>query len=352
MDERVELFLQETGPALCVDIGALTQKAILARPGWRPETWSRFLLPSPARLVTQRIRELTLLKRNIWLYGGDMDGSFCEAVRAHIGAGLSIAATETAARSIHDNIEATRQLGVKIADYCPSGHVPIRLADYDPEFWAAFIRLSALPHPHMVLAAAQDHGYNIKGNREARMSRWRETLLREPDPIRWIHEKAPDDMGRLKALQAATGGPVADTAAAAVLGALCDEAFFDRCYRQGVTLLNAGNTHVLAALVYQAKVYGIYEHHMEKRGVELLLKDLEEFRKRWLPEEKAHASGASGAAFGEDIAAAGDWRPTFILGPKRVIFRDCGQFLAPHGDMPHAGCFGLLYGWSRAHARV
>ena len=63
MDEIVQKFLRGTGPVLCVDIGSGTQDALLARPGLECENWPRFVLPAPARLVAQRIRELTLLKR-------------------------------------------------------------------------------------------------------------------------------------------------------------------------------------------------------------------------------------------------------------------------------------------------
>ena len=69
MDEIVQKFLRATGPVLCLDIGSGTQDVLLARPGLECENWPRFVLPAPARLVAQRIRELTLLRRNIWLYG-------------------------------------------------------------------------------------------------------------------------------------------------------------------------------------------------------------------------------------------------------------------------------------------
>lgn len=351
-DERVQLFLRETGPVLALDIGALTQKVLLARPGWTPESWPRLLLPTPERYVTQRVRELTMLKRGIWFYGGDMGGGFADAVRNHIAAGLPVYSASRAAKSIHDNITLVEQIGVKIAETCPSDCVPVYLADYDPQFWTGVFNFFGLPQPHMVLAAVHDHGDHDNGNREARMKHWQQLLNGEPDPIHWIYETAPDDMSRLKSLQANTGGPVADTVTASILGALCDDIFFERCCRQGVTLIKAGNMHTFAALVYQAKVYGLYEHHTQKRGLKLLLDDLSEFRKRWLPTEKAHASGGQGTAFGKEIPEAGDWEPTYLLGPKRGLLRDHGQCIAPHGDMPHAGCFGLIYGWSRSHAHV
>ena len=48
MDERTHIFLSETGPVLCVDIGSHTQAALLAKPGIDPKTGQ--LLPFPHRL--------------------------------------------------------------------------------------------------------------------------------------------------------------------------------------------------------------------------------------------------------------------------------------------------------------
>ena len=81
----IQEFLRRSGPVLCVDIGSGTQDALLARPGLEPHNWPRFVLPSPARMVAQRIRELTLLKRHVWLYGGDMGGG--PAGGRHVGVG-------------------------------------------------------------------------------------------------------------------------------------------------------------------------------------------------------------------------------------------------------------------------
>lgn len=88
MDETIHHFLRETGPVLCLDIGSGTQDALLARPGLEYENWPRFVLPSPARMVAQRIRELTLLRRGLWLHGGNMGGGFGQALKEHLAAGL------------------------------------------------------------------------------------------------------------------------------------------------------------------------------------------------------------------------------------------------------------------------
>ena len=79
----------------------------------------------------------------------------------------------------------------------------------------------------------------------------------------------------MQALHEKTGGPVADTGTSALLGALCDPAVLERSFRQGLTIVNVGNGHTVAALLYQGKVRGIYEHHTGMRTREQLLEDLE-----------------------------------------------------------------------------
>ena len=349
MDEQVHDFLRASGPVLCVDIGSCTQKALLARAGHECANWPRWLLPSPARLVGQRIRELTLLKCGVWLSGGIMGDGFCDALRGHLDAGLPTAATRAAALAIDADMEAVRALGVSITETCPANCVPVHLQDFSPEFWDCLLRVSALPQPHMVLAAAQDDGSHPGSPDQGRMQDWHRLLTESPDPTRWIYASAPESMSRLRALQQKTGGPVADTATCAILGALCDAGVLERSFREGITIVNVGNEHTLAALVYQGQVCGLYEHHTERRGLPLLLEDLRQLRLRWLPAEDVHASGGHGTAFGGQCEAAGSFAPTYLLGARRTLLAGHGRDIAPYGDMPHAGCFGLLHGW--AHGR-
>ena len=70
--EKIAAYLEKTGPVLLLDIGSGTQDVLLARPGLEPENWPRFVLPSPARLLAQRIRALTRLGKSIWLHGQNM----------------------------------------------------------------------------------------------------------------------------------------------------------------------------------------------------------------------------------------------------------------------------------------
>ncbi len=345
-------FLPRLGVSLCLDIGSGTQDVLLAIPGLEEENWPQFVLPSPAKQIAARIEALTAAQKHIWLYGNNMGGGFGRALKKHIEAGLSVCATQQASLAIHDNPVVLRHMGVDEAERCPANHVPIYLADYNASFWESLLKQMGLPLPDRVLAAAQDHGHHIEGNREGRMRAWRELLQHSSSPEHWLYENVPPSLTRLRVLQGQTGGIVADTGTAAVLGLLSEPEIMERSFRQGITFVNVGNGHTIAMLLYRGEVRGIFEHHTGMRTQEEYLEDLKEFRLSWLPDEQVRATGGHGTAFAPFCEEAGDYLPTFLLGPKRSFLQGHGQYCAPHGNMMLAGCYGLLYGCLRTVAVV
>ncbi len=338
-------FLEKTGPLLLLDIGSGTQDVLLARPHMELENWPQFVLPTPAKLIEQKIYEQTVNGKDIWFYGQNMGGGFMRALRAHMQAGFAVYSTASAAVAIHDSLEKVQSLGISICETAPFGAVPIQLADFHGAVWENLLRQWGLPLPNMVVAAVQDHGVFPDGNRRGRMLAWGQLLQKNPSPQSWlyshVHEECPQNT-RLLALQQLTGGPVADTGTAAILGMLSVPEVAQRSMREGITIINVGNSHTLAMLIYANKVVGIFEHHTGQQTLEDYLHDLQEFRMGWLPDEKVRASGGHGVAFGARAEEAGSFAPTFIIGPQRERLRGHGQFLAPHGQMMLAGCYGLL----------
>lgn len=343
-----------SGPVLCLDIGSGTQDVLLAQPGMVAENWPRFVLPAPARTVAGRIADLTACGCPLWLHGSNMGGGFGGAIAKHVAAGHSVAASPEAALALHDNPDRVRAMGVSICDHRPANHVPVALADFEPGFWNTLLDAAGLPRPALVVAAAQDHGHHPEtGNREGRFKLWRDFLhTAAGDPAALIHDAAPASCTRLVALQRTIGGgPVADTGAAAVLGALSMPEVAERSHREGCLVVNVGNSHVIAFLLYRERIVGIYEHHTGMHDTESLLHDLQEFRMGWLPDEQVRSKGGHGCAFGDIPGDAEGFRPTFILGPRRDLLRGKGQFIAPHGDMMLAGCHGLLHGLALRNRR-
>lgn len=348
MTHSASALLDRIGPVLCLDIGSGTQDVLLALPGLEPENWPRLVLPAPARAVAGRIAAATAARRPVWLHGTNMGGGFARAVMQHIEAGLSVAAHPAAAMALHDDPARVTAMSVSITERPPSGSVPVMLADYEPGYWRALAAVAGLPAPALVVAAAQDHGVHpVEGNRIGRFGMWRSFVTQEGgDPARLVHDTPPQPCTRLAALQDAIGGgPVADTGAAAVLGALSMPEVAARSHREGITVVNVGNSHIIAFLVFRERVVGIYEHHTGMHDRESLLHDLHEFRMCWLPDEQVRAAGGHGCIFAPDIAPESEgFRPTFVIGPRRNLLQGHGQFIAPYGDMMLAGCHGLLHG--------
>ena len=346
MEDFFQHFLRQSGPVLCLDIGSGTQDALLARPNLEVENWPHFVLPSPARIIAQRLRELALLKRDVWLCGRNMGGGFLPAVRACLESGRRVYATRAASTALNNDPERVQALGVVLAEERPAGTVPVHLADYSAHAWSTLLRAAGLPVPHLVLASAQDHGYQGggHGNRTVRMNRFASMLAANPDPVSWVFRQPPAEMTRLQTLHESTGGPVADSATAMVLGAMVDDTVRKRSFRQGVTLVNVGNGHIFAALLYRGLVRGIYEHHTGMRTRDELLADLREFRRCFLPTEVVQASGGHGTAYGPLCEEAGGYEPTFVCGPQRALLSGYGQPIAPFGSMMLAGALGLLWG--------
>jgi uncharacterized protein (DUF1786 family) len=333
---------------LCLDIGSGTQDVLYYDPSLEPENCPKFVLPSPSKMVAARIRELTAAGRDIHLFGTNMGGGFARAVKAHLDAGRAVSCTPEAAFTLGDDMERLKNMGIELVDGCPQGHAAVHLADYDPGFWRAFLGAAGLPVPQRVAACAQDHGFHPgKSNRRGRFTLW-ETFLAEAGgcPEALVYETPPPMLTRLAALRASIGGgKTADTASAAVLGALFDPDVAAACEEAGAVILNMGNSHILGALVYGGRIFGIYEQHQGLRQPQDVWEDLEFFRRGGLTLDAVFDAGGHGCMTLPLPAEAKGFRQTFIIGPKRGLLRGHDAvFPCPGGDMMLAGCFGLVKG--------
>jgi len=334
---------------LCLDIGSGTQDVLLYLPDRELENCPKFVLPSPAVQVAHRIRSLTRQGRPVYLFGTNMGGGFREALLEHLEAGLDAAAHPDAAYSLGDDLERVAGIGIDIRPSCPLGHVPVHLADYEPGFWSHFLGLLGLEPPCFVLAAAQDHGHHSgESNRKGRFRLWKELLGPEGLPVQdLLFDTPPEPFTRLQALQACKGGaPVADTGAAAALGALFVPEIEAENRKRGICVVNVGNSHTIGFLLSRDKVLGIYEHHTEILSPEKLWADLSAFRRGELKEEAVFDDQGHGCTVCELPQGVGPFDSLYVLGPRRSLLQGYPvAFPAPGGDMMLAGCFGLLKGW-------
>lgn len=338
---------------LLLDIGSGTQDVLLVpdevvEGRWPLENCPKFVLPSPAQQVAARIRRNTAQGLGVHLHGEIMGGGFFRALKAHLEAGVAASATLGAALSLFDDPARLEGMGVAVQESCPAGHQPLWLGDFSWQWWEGFLAMSGIPMPGQVVAAAQDHGFHPEGNnRMGRFALWHEFLTAaEGRPEALLFGQPPGPFTRLETLHRCIGGgPVTDTGAAAVLGALFDPSFQVLQARAGACVLNCGNSHLIAFLVFDGRIWGVYEHHTGLRSREELLRDVQAFCAGELDQDTVHASGGHGCLRLPSPAAAQGFPHLVVLGPQRgLLAEEADHFSAPGGDMMLAGCFGLLQG--------
>ncbi|MHC1753233.1 DUF1786 domain-containing protein [Humidesulfovibrio sp.] len=340
--------LAQHAPTLCLDIGSGTQDVLLYFPDREIENCPKLVLPAPARVLAEKIRAATAQGRAVHLHGSNMGGGFHSAMKSHLAAGLGFSCTRSAAFSLADDLDALAATGVALREDCPEGAQPLLAADYDPEFWARALDTLGLPRPGLVCACAQDHGFHPgQSNRRGRFVLWEKLLLEaEGRPESLLYDEVPACFTRLADLQTAIGGgPVADTGAAAVLGGLFEPSIRARANATGLTLVNIGNSHTVAFLLFQGRVWGVYEHHTGLLDGSRLWAQLARFRAGSLSFEEIFDDRGHGTMRLDLPHAAHGFAPTLVIGPRRNMLEALDvEFPAPGGDMMLTGSFGLVEG--------
>jgi uncharacterized protein (DUF1786 family) len=335
-------------PILCLDIGSGTQDVLLYFPDREIENCPKLVLPAPARVLGQRIRAATAAGLPVHLHGCNMGGGFHSAMKAHLAAGLGFSTTRAAAYSVADDLDALAASGVVLREDCPEGAVDLLAADYDPEFWRRALDTLGLPQPELVCACAQDHGFHPgKSNRMGRFVLWEELLHKAGGrPESLLYDAVPACFTRLADLQRSIGGgPVADTGAAAVLGGLFEPDIRRRAETRGLTLVNIGNSHTVAFLIFSGRVWGVYEHHTGLVEAPRLWEQLARFRAGALSFMEIFDDRGHGAMHLPLPAQAEGFAETLVIGPRRAMLEGYAvEFPAPGGDMMLTGSFGLVEG--------
>lgn len=209
-----------------------------------------------------------------------------------MAAGSPPAASPDAALALHDNPERVKAQGVSITPSCPKGYAAVPLADYEPGFWDGLLSAAGFPSPPSSLPPHRITGTIPKATASgASTSGAPCSLKRKEIPPAGCTTRPPRPAPGSTPSSNARAGPVADTATAAVLGALAAPEVAKRSQRQGVTVVNVGNSHVAAFLVFKGRILGVYEHHTGMLDTDALLFDLKEFGFGWLPDEQVRAKG-------------------------------------------------------------
>ena len=334
-------------PVLAIDVGSGTQDILIYDPAKEMENNIKLILPSQTQIIAKKINEATRAGKDIYLYGNVMGGGPNKrAVKDHISKGFHVYSSEKAAFTFKDDLNKVRDQGIVIADFPPEEALFIELKDVDLEKLKKALSFFGVDLPQNYAVTLQDHGFSPhESNRRFRFLHW-EKFLNDggaiPDLV--YGENIPEYFSRMQAVREHLNDAVMmDAGAAAMLGALEDERVKEVCEKEGCILLNIGNQHIIAFLVKDERVYGIFEHHTGMLDPDSLYNYLQEFKRGELTNQKVFEERGHGCKVFEE-ARRFSWDFIAVTGPKREMAKNFGYLAVPHGDMMFSGCFGLLRG--------
>jgi len=341
---------------LAVDVGSGTQDILAWRPGISIQNCPKLIMPSATTILATRIEQATARGHAIFFSGATMGGGPCSrAVRKHLKAGLQAFALPDAARTFNDDLEKVRGMGVQVVDERPPATPLEELAMGDMEISniRKALDLFLVPMPGLVAVSVQDHGFSPhESNRAFRFRQWSD-LLRGGGPLEdLLYETPPEHLTRMRAVaRSVPGARLMDTGASAILGALLDPWVSERL-NDGITVINAGNEHTVAALVKGERIWGVYEHHTSLLDEPKLRDHLMRFRRGDLTNREVFEEMGHGCLVLPEGPAISTFGCMSITGPNRTKFMGLGAHLAaPYGDMMLTGCFGLIEALKRRSNR-
>lgn len=350
---------------IALDVGTGTQDILVYNTEAVLENNVKMVLPSQTAIIADRVKAVTEGEHNLFLCGETMGGGPSgAAVRAHIQRGHDVAATPLAAKTLNDDLAKVKSWGVEITDAPPSdNYVQIELKDVDVPALRLALQEFNVSVPDTCAVACQDHGESHGSNRLFRFQHFKEVIEHggELKDFGYFDGRIPSYLTRLKAVYRTltTEGMksvlVMDTGPAAIFGALCDDVVNGRASGPNI-IVNVGNGHTLAAMLYQTRVIGMFEHHTSMLNTEKLDDFLSLFMDGKLSHNAVFEDGGHGCYVStrgyREIDRAHKTAGFFIttIGPRRHMMKHSRlnpYFAVPGGDMMLAGCFGLLKNYFR-----
>jgi uncharacterized protein (DUF1786 family) len=346
---------------LAIDIGAGTEDILLFDSQEKNiENCVKMVLPSPSQVLAAKVREATVLCRNLFIKGDIIGGgAFSLALSEHLKKGLRVIMTENAAYTIRNDLDEVKQLGIEVVkeENPPIGFKGeiLTIEEVNIRRLQAFLTETGetLSDVDVVAVAVQDHGVFPKGvsNRRFRIQKMRELLEASPklENLAFSEKEIPPYFLRMRsAAQAARRQlPKAkvllmDTSLDAIFGCLKDQSVEKA---SPVLAVNVGNGHTLAAIISKGNVEGVMEHHtqlLNPRKIERLLIDFADGK---LTDEEVFKDNGHGLFFLAKPPGFSKIEMIAATGPNRNILAKTNlpvYFAAPAGDVMMTGPVGLV----------
>ncbi len=332
---------------LAVDVGVGTQDIMFYDSNQSIENSPKLVMPSPTRIIAKEIRKSN---EDLFISGETMGGGpINKAIENHLNRGYKVFMTEHAARTIRDNLDYVKSIGVHII---PETEIErykdlrnIELKDVDLKAIEDVLsRFDVDPDFDFLGIAVQDHGYmKGMGDRNFRFMKIKETLDKPRLPEEFAYFGwAPDYFTRINAAFRMFKGynlAVMDSKFASVCGATCDH--YVKTLKKFI-IMDIGNGHTLAAAFNKGKIYGVFEHHTGILTHEKIGKYVNKLANGNITHEEIHNDHGHGAW---SLSPIGQFEAVVATGPRRNILEETDlkvHYAAPAGDVMMTGPVGLI----------
>lgn len=334
---------------LAIDIGTGTQDILLYDDTKELENGIKLVLPSPHLFISQIIKET---ENDIYFNGEIMGGGKLKrSIQEHMNKGYKIVMEEKCAKTIRDNIDQVKEIGIEIADSSKdyTNYTKISLGDIDTLKLADFLLAYDLDFDFDKIAiAVQDHGYNERmGDRDFRFEKIREKLKEPIKPEEFgFNGDVPEYYSRMKAVERQlesegieTTPLIMDTKFASIAGMQYDDVAEDL---ESYVVIDIGNGHTTAASIEDGKIQGIFEHHTSNLDGEALNKYITKLANGTITNKEVYDDHGHGAHVLNPLTKL---EKVIVSGPKRELIEDSGldwHYAAPGGDVMMTGTVGLI----------
>ena len=332
---------------LTVDVGVGTQDIMLYDSEQSIENSAKLVMPSPTKIIANKIRKY---KEDLFITGETMGGGpINRAIQDHIAKGYKVFMTENAARTVRDNLDYVKSLGIHIISPEEEKEYEnlkkIELKDVDLiAIKDALSKFDVDSDFDFLGIAVQDHGYmEGMGDRNFRFMKIKEIMDKPKSPEEFAYfGRAPDYFTRINAVFRTFNEyntVVMDSKFASVCGATCDR--YVKTLDKFI-VMDIGNGHTLAAAFEGGKIHGVFEHHTSSLTPEKIEKYVNKLADGTITHEEIHSDHGHGAW---SLEAIGDFEAVIATGPRRKILEETDfnvHYAAPAGDVMMTGPVGLI----------
>jgi uncharacterized protein (DUF1786 family) len=339
---------------LTIDIGAGTMDVLYYN--LKDGTHYKSVVRSPVATIAEKV---LASKGKLLIRGSEMGGGALSQVLKEYTRKTEVVVSESAARTVHHNLDRVRSLGVKVVENYEADklaetgeYCTLTFGDVEVERIIKIVEGFGVPFSvDIVGVCAQDHGVAPAGvsHLDYRHNIFEQLLNANPYPhvLLYRDDEVPETMNRLRCI-AKTGSMlnanevyVMDSGMAAILGASMDPRARDK---SRLLVMDIATSHTVGAALEDGELNGFFEYHTH----DITLERLEILLKKLADGELKHQQILAEGGHGAYIRKAFGFQKTELIiatGPKRKLMEPSTMPIlrgAPLGDNMMTGTVGLL----------